>query len=205
MTQKIKDGTWIDEAGKKVPVEYVSPAARLKERHAATLLKEAKIINDRLIGFKKVINELCQEVFTKALNELNADPADSKGNITWFNFDRSIKVEVKVNDRIEFDDITINACKGKLDEFLSQALDSKTEFLKDMVTDAFSTSRGRLDSKKVMALTKYRNKIKNPLFQDALNLLEESIRRPDSKTYFRVFEREEDGSYRNIELNFSSI
>lgn len=205
MKQKVKDQVWIDESGKKVPVEYVTPSARLRERHAATILKEAMLINYRLSTFKTLINKLCNEVFTKALNELNADAADSKGNITWYNFDRSIKVEVKINDRIEFDDITINACKGKLDEFLSQALDSKTEFLKDMVTEAFSTSKGRLDSKKVMSLTKYRSKIQNPLFQEALNLLEDSIRRPDSKTYFRVWEREPDGSYKNVELNFSSI
>lgn len=205
MNQKIKSGIWKDEAGKSVPVEYVSPAARLREKHASTLLKESIAINNRLTAFKKQINKLCQEVIDKAMNELNVENS-SKGNFVWHNFDRSIKVEVKVNDRIEFDDITISACKAKLDEFLNESLgQSKVAFLKDMITDAFSTSHGKLDSKKVMSLMKYQSKIQDPIFQEALKLLANSIRRPDSKTYFRVWEREPDGSYKNIELNFSSI
>ena len=79
------------------------------------------------------------------------------------------------------------------------------EFVKDLVTDAFSTSKGKLDAKKVMSLLKYRNKIKDYQFQEALNLIETSIRKPDSKTYFRVWERREDGSYGIVDLNFSSL
>ena len=56
-----------------------------------------------------------------------------------------------------------------------------------------------------MSLLKYRSKITAPLFQEALTLLEGSIRTPDSKTYFRIWERKEDGGYVLIDLNFSSI
>ena len=131
--------------------------------------------------------------------------ADRKGNFTWFNFDRSIKIEVSISERIDFDDLAIKAAKEKLDAFLSESLDSKMEFVKDMVIDAFSTSRGKIDAKKVFQLMKYRSKISHPLFQEAINILSDGIRKPNSKTYFRIWERAENGSYQLIELNFSAL
>lgn len=204
MIQKVKDKQWKDETGRDIPIEYISPVNRLKERNAGALVKQAKQINKQLVDFKKSTVKLCAEVYAKMMDEFKTK-ADAKGNFTWFNFDRSIKIEVSISDRIDFDDLTITACKSKLDEFLSDTLDSKQEFVKDLVTDAFSTSRGKLDAKKVMGLLKYRSKIKAELFQEALNLLESSIRRPESKTYFRIWERAADGSYALIDLNFSSI
>jgi hypothetical protein len=204
MIQKVDNKVWKDEAGAEVPVGYISLGKRLQERSAASLLKEARQVNARLMAYKKRMIQLCSDVYTKAMQDYKAK-TDGKGNFTWFNFDRSIKVEVSVSDRIEFDDLAIKAAKEKLDAFLSENLDSKTEFVKDLVIDAFSTTRGKIDAKKVFTLMKYRTKIHHPLFQDALNILSDGIRHPESKTYFRIWERQGDGSYELIELNFSAL
>ena len=84
-----------------------------------------------------------------------------KGNFTWFNFDRSIKVEVSISDRIEFDDLGIIACKDKLNEFLDSNIESKDDAVKSMILDAFNNTKGELDAKKVMNLLRYKSKIKN--------------------------------------------
>ena len=204
MIQKVNQEEWIDETGKKVPVKYISIGTRMKERNASMLLRESKRINSNLKKFKKQMTDLCQAVLKKALEEYKAKTA-GKGNFTWFNFDRSIKIEVSISDRIAFDDVAIKVAKDKLDEFLGENLDSKTEFVKDLVMDAFSTSHGKIDADKVMSLTKYRSKIKHKLFQEALEVLEQGIRRPGSRTYFRIWEQDKDGKYKLIDLNFSSI
>lgn len=204
MIQKIKDQKWKDESGTFVPIGYISKGTRMKEHHAGVLIKEAKSLNKKLAEYKADVQKLCNEVYAVMLEEFKTK-AEGKGNYSWFNFDRSIKVDVSISDRIEFDDIAITACKNKLDEFLNLTLDSKQEFVKELVADAFSTSRGKLDAKKVMGLLKYRTKINAPLFQEALNLIESSIRRPDSKVYFRIWEKQPDNSYKLIDLNFSSI
>ncbi len=202
--QKTKDEKWIDESGQEVPIKYVTKPAREREKNASTIIKGAKTINRQLNDFKSDVIAICKDVYSKAMEEYNAK-ADSKGNFTWFNFDRSIKIEVSINERIDFDDLTIQACKSKFDEFLSINVSSKLEMVKEMVSDVFSTSRGKLDAKKVMSLLKYSDKITDPLFQEAVSLLKSSIRRPDSKTYFRIWERAENGSYQIIDLNFSSL
>jgi hypothetical protein len=204
MKQEIKDGFWINEAGDKVPVGYINKSDRLKERHAHTLLVRAKSLNEKLTEFKELSQRLNDEVLKAAMDDFKASPA-GKGNYTWFNFDRGIKIEVSVNERIEFDDLTIKACKEKLDEFLNANVESKHEMIKQIVTDAFSTTRGKLDAKKVMSLLRYKDKVKDALFLESMELLEKSIRRPESRTYYRISERQEDGSYHVIDLNFSSI
>ena len=204
MIQKVKDKSWTDESGAAVPVEYVTAGNRLKERSAAQLVKGAKAVNKSLQEFKDLMERLCGEVYKKAMEEYKAK-TDGKGNFTWFNFDRSVKIEVSISERIDFDDLAIKAAKEKLDAFLNENLDSKMEFLKDMVVDVFSTSKGKIDSKKVMQLMKYRSKIHHPLFQEAINILSDGIRKPESKTYFRIWERADDGSYQLIDLNFSAL
>ena len=202
--QKSSDQYWTDEKGIKSPYSRTTKAERLMENQSYQLAKEALKINQDLSKFKNNVKEVCQEVYDTFMAEKN-NTAPTKGNFTWFNFDRTIKVEVSINERIEFDDLTIIACKDKLNEFLKENVESKDTIIKEMVLDAFETSRGKLDAKKVMSLLRYRSKIKAPIFQEALNLLEQAIRRPESKTYFRVSTRNDAGQYEVIDLNFSSI
>lgn len=206
MIQKInkETKTWIDEKGAEVPCEYLSTGTKLKETTAATLSRQAKEISARLLKFKNEMQMRCDAVYKKAMEEYKAK-GESKGNYTFFNFDRSIKIEVSIAERIDFDDMAIKAAKEKLDLFLGENLNSKTEFLKDMVIDAFSTSRGKIDSKKVFSLMRYKTKIHDVLFQEAINILSDGIRRPGSKTYFRIWERDASGAYQIIDLNFSNI
>ncbi len=203
MIQKTNQESWTDETGIRCPIKHVKGLSRLKEKSAGTLLNNAKKINEELVAYKKQMKKLCEEIYEKAMKEMGVEK--QKGNFTFFNFDRSIKIEVSISDRIDFDGLLIEGCKSKLDEFLNSKLDSKEEFLKELVMDAFSTSKGKLDAKKVIGLMKYQSKITHHLFQEAMKLLADSIRRPDSKTYFRIWERAEDGEYNIIDLNFSSI
>ncbi len=203
-TQKSSTKLWEDEQGMKIPYTRITKVERLMERQSSKLMKEALKVNSKLSIFKTQIQDICNEVYEEFMAENNSDKK-RKGNFTWYNFNRSIKIEVSITERIEFDDLTIQACKRKLDEFLSVNVEIKDEFVKELVMDAFETSRGNLDAKKVMGLLRYKSKIKAPLFLEAMDLLEKSIRRPDSKTYFRIWVKDELGKYMNIDLNFSSI
>src|SRR5690606_39592899 len=55
---------------------------------------------------------LMYETFCKE----NGQIGKGKGNATFYNFDRSIKVEVSVDAPVKFDEMTIELAKAKLDE-----------------------------------------------------------------------------------------
>ncbi len=212
MIQKPKEKTWYDEKGIAVPITRVTALEKKKERYAGKLSDDAMDINAQLIEFKEELRSLSEEVYNdymeKYLKEVKAkgeEPKKQKGNFTWYSFDRSVKIEVDVNDRIEFDEMIIKACQEKLNDFLSDNLTTNQEYFRDLINDAFSTSHGKLDTRKVLGLLKHKSKIRQKKFQDAMDLLEQSIHSNSSKTYYKVSVKGENGDYKAINLNFSSI
>ncbi len=204
MIQEVNKGVWIDETGREIPVKYINKSDKLKERYLGRISKRAEKLHNDLFEFKAEVSKLGQEVYDKAMEDFKVS-GNGKGNYTLYNFDRSIRLETSINELITFDDLAIKASKEHLDVFFSENLDPKVEFIADLVKDAFSTTKGKLDTKKVMSLLKYKSKIKHESFQKSMVCLEEGIRRPSSKTYYRIAVRLDDGSYKNIDLNFSSI
>ncbi len=205
MQQKSTSEFWIDESGNRIPYNRTSATERLMERRSAQLLKEASALSEKLAKLKDNFRTFSDEVYQVFLKERSLEaPAERKGNYTWYNFDRSIKVEVSVSERITFDEMSITAAREKLSQFLDENIEGKLEFVKDLVNEAFQTSKGQLDTKKVMGLLKYRSKIKHQAYQDAMALIETSIRRPESKSYYRIWEKDRNGEYKLVDLNFSS-
>jgi len=203
-----KDSAWLDESGAAIPFNRTTPAERGREKSAASIYKEAKRLNKALASFKNLVRTLCDKAYKDALSELKVDPVDRKGNFTWFNFDRSFKVEVSINDRIEFDDLLIQAAQEKLRSFLATNTSGIDDMISKLIMDAFQTTRGKLDTKRVMNLVRYRSRLdqaKYPEFHEAIDFIEKSIRKPESKTYYRVWERDANGEYQVIDLNISSI
>jgi hypothetical protein len=202
--QKVSEKLWTDEKGQQIPVTRIDSLEKFQEKAAGRIWANAINLNDQLQELKAMFQELSEEVYQRTM-ERHKIKKPGKGNFTFFNFDRSIKVEVNINENIVFEDALIIACQSKLNEFLDAELSDKQDYFRSLINDAFSKQRGGLDAKKVLGLLKHRTKIKAALFQEALDLLEQSIRRPNSKTYYRVSERMEDGGYKVVDLNFSSI
>lgn len=212
MIQKPKDKTWYDEKRTPVPITRVTALEKKKERYAGQLSDTAMDLNAQLMEFKQELQSLSEEIYNeqmaKLLNEVKAkgeEPKKQKGNFTWHSFDRTVKIEVDVNDRIEFDSLTISACQEKLNDFLSDNLSSNQEYFRDLINDAFSTSHGKLDTRKVLGLLKHKSKIRQKKFQEAMELLEKSIYSNKSKTYYKVSVKDAAGEYQAINLNFSSL
>lgn len=203
--QKASDKVWTDESGTEIPYNRTTKVERLHERSSAKIAKAALDVNKRLVAFNDLISQLSQEAFDAYMKSKGIEKK-TKGNFTWYNFDRSIKIEINVNEPIVFDSLTITAAKEKLDEFLDANIESKNAFIKQMIIDAFETQRsGSLDTKQVLKLTSYEDKVKSPKFSEAIKLIREAIRRPKSKTYRRVWILDEAGKYQNVELNLSSL
>ena len=139
-----------------------------------------------------------------AMND-NLVKVDAKGNWSIYSFDRSLMLDVAVSTPVRFDDLTILAAQSILNEFLSETIESKLSYVKDFVRDAFSTSRGKLDTKKVVGLLKWQTKINSEKYDKACELIKKAIVRPDSKTYYRIFVKDGEGEYQCIDLNFSNI
>jgi hypothetical protein len=200
------ESSWIDETGISCPATRILKTEKFREKSAFKIYTQATKLSRELAAFKMELQSICAKVYEEALAAIKHESKrEPKGNFTWYNFDRSIKIEVNINETITFDDIMINAAKERLEEFFNQELSESQSFLRELVNDAFSTSRGKLDVSKVLGLLKHRSKTKAQAFHAALDLIEKSIRRPSSRQYMRVWYRNAANEYMLINLNFSSL
>lgn len=203
-----KNGTWTDESGIEIPANRISRAEKEREKQSEKILKSAQKVNKQLRDFYYLITQANDAVNRANVAEHKAHGKAvraGKGNFTWYNFDRSVKIEVNVNETIRFDEAKISAARELFDQFIDRNVSGTTDIVRQLINTAFANHKGGLDSKKVLSLLRYRSKIKDRDFHSALDLIEDSISRPDSKKYYRVWVKNEQGAYENIELNFSSI
>jgi hypothetical protein len=199
---------WIDESGLEIPENRVTKTEKLRERKASQLAKEARKVHAGLVALQKMFEQYSEEVYLATMAENGVSINDRKGNFTWYSFDRNIRIEVSIQEYIDFDHILISAAKQLFDEFLNDATEGIDEWVQSMIIDVFSTSSGRLDPKKVMNVIRNRKRLpanKYPNFHKAVDLVEKSIQRNRSKTYHRIAIRNSQGQYDNIPLNIQYL
>jgi hypothetical protein len=205
MNNQSKQKIWIDEAGTSIPISHIKKHEKVHEKITASLAAHAMKVSDSLAKLKEEFSEKIEAAFKAFIDEQKTIKDTHKGNITVYNFDRSVKIERRNSEPIQFDDMTIQAAKEKLEEFLKDGITAKDQVIKDMVLEAFSTARGKLDVKKILGLKRHADRIKDQRYHEAMKLIDQAIRRPDSATYYRVWIKNERGEYQSIPLDLAAV
>lgn len=204
-----KDKIWQDAKGLPVPYSRVLPPERKKEKYAKQLHDMAKKIETDLGSLWEHANAICAELYKEAMDALAAEgKAQTKGNFRWYNFDKSVRIEVDMQDRLEYDSLKLAAAKAKFDEYITKHTAGADDLITTLVADAFTNTKGRVDNKKIQTLISYKNRFtgaKYALWHQGCDLLIEAAEVVSSKRYTTFSLRQPDGSYKAINLNFSSI
>lgn len=203
--QTTVDGTWKDANGHLIPISRVSGTEKLFEKKAYALGKEAIEIQTKLLAFKSKIKEECIAAFDLIAKENNIDLEKNKGNFTFYNFDRSIRIERAFNQKIAFDLALIEIARIKLFDYFDNKLSNIDALVKEIALSSFQNTKGRLDTNKILNLLSYRTKVNKDEYSEVCDLIEKAITNPGSRVYYRVFIRNEQGGYDNVDLNFSSV
>lgn len=202
--QKSSDKLWQDESGQQIPYDRTTRYERAAEVSTYRIASEGQKIHEKLKAYKDFVRTEATRLYEIFVEE-NGQLGKGKGSATFFNFDRTIKVSVKVNELITFDENTISLAKDKLDEFLREGLDGAKDFVKPLVMEAFHQRNGSLDNKRVLGLKQHAHRINHPLYTEAMKLIDKSVRRPSTREYFQVWVLDSNGEYQDIQLNFASI
>lgn len=204
-TQSKNRDTWHDEAGNSIPYSHIKPVEKAYEKSTYNIAKKALKVSDHLKELKEYVQQSVAEAVAIFHAEYKGTKKEFKGNYTIRNFNDTIRVEVSVSNPIQFDDLTINEAKEQLDAFLKDGISSKNSALKEMVLDAFKTSSGKMDVKKILALKRYADRINDERYTKAMSLIDAAIRRPASATYYRVAVKNEQGQYKYIPLALADV
>ncbi len=194
---------WTNHKGQDVPFAYISKFDKAKETLINRQIKQADAVSQRLEKFKKEAMMEMDEMIELMYKQHGMErKTDSKGNITMYNFNKSLKIEVKVQDIIDFDD-RIQLAQTCINDFLTLKTQGADADLSTLVNSAFTTSKGRLDKNRVLGL--FQLKIKHELWEKAMELIKESITTNNTRRYISFYKRVGDDQYKLINLNFSSL
>lgn len=204
-----KDAVWTNAAGDQVPYKFVPKSDKVKEAHAGRIRKLALEVEKYLANLHQVMSEAFDSVSAMIKEEYEINKGkqkkQGKGSFTWYNFDKSIKIEADVNEIVKWDGALMTEALTLLNKYISGSLNDSNELIKALVNDAFSNSKNMIDSRKIFQLLKYETKIKDRNFLKACELIKQGQSLDKTKLYMRVWEKTQSGEYRNINLNFSSL
>lgn len=205
----VKNAKWQNAAGDEVPVKFVPKADKVKEGIAGNIYKAAIRAEATLLALHCMMRAAFTEVDALLKEEYEMKSGkkktNTKGNLVWYNFDKSLKVEANINDIVKWDDALMTEALSLLNDYISSNMSDANELINQLVQSAFANTKGMIDTGKVFQILRYESKIKHKQFQKACELIKQAQSVDKTKLYMRVWEKDSGNEYRNINLNFSNI
>ncbi len=194
---------YVDHAGNKVPEAYVDKFDKKKHHAAIKFHARAKELNKELLAFKTAMLKACDDIYDQALAENKIKPRENaNGSYSVCTFDKKLKIEVNVHGLLRFND-NIKLAHAKIKEWVSLKTDAMDDDMAIYVQAAFESTKGNLDTNKIISLMKM--KIKHHLWMEAMELIRKSIETNHTKRYVRISERQPDGQYKYILLDIAQL
>ena len=193
-----------DAQGGLVPVSAIKPIDLKRHEAVTSIMADTFKERDRLIEFKKSIWLRVQDFLAESAKDSGAKKyGGAKGNVTLTSFDGKYKVMVAVNDTIQFNE-KLQVAKQLIDKCIASWSEGANENLRAIVDDAFNVGKsGLVSTSRVLGLR--RLNIKDPTWKKAMDAITESMQVASSKTYMRFYERQSDGSYKQIPLDVANL
>lgn len=172
----------------------------LKDETVLRLVARAHRINLMMTDFKKDAFDDMQTVYA-ILQEYSSRHADGKGNFRLEYED--MRVTYKRQGKATFDERSHQAEKHIIDFVNSKfANDMDT---RDLIMSLLERKKGELDIHLVQKLYAMENRFNDSNWTRGIELLKESYQYSHSKDYVNFEKRDENGQWRTINLQFSSI
>ncbi len=207
MAKRMVNGVeyWEDGRGGLVEVAVIKPIDKKRDELVRDIMDKAFAERDRLRKLKAEIWESVQNFIIESEKDsgLKKKLGGTKGNITLTSFDAKYKVIVAVNDTIQFTE-KLQIAKELINQCISKWSSDARPELRALINDAFKVGKnGVVSTARILGLR--RLDITDPVWKKAMDAIGESIMVANSKSYLRFYERQGDGSYKQIPLDVASL
>ncbi len=201
--QSVPAGYMMDASGRLIPSDKVKQIDKERDRIVKEIVHEAKIHSSTLSKFKMATMKSIDSFAKKSSREYKVHLGGMKGNITLLSFDGKYKIIRAINENLIFDE-RLQIARQLIAECIKEWAKGSKDEIKVLIEDAFAVNKqGKLDRNRILGLRKL--KINNQKWRSAMDAISESLQVVGSKEYVRVYERQDDGSFRQINLDVASI
>jgi hypothetical protein len=205
MTQQavsIPGGYMEDSQGRLVPKSSIKAVDLERDDLVIDLMHRAQELALTLACFKQHAMADIEAFVELSGEQYGAKLGGNKGNVTLFSFDGRYKLIRSIDDYITFDE-RLQAAKHLIDQCLKRWSEGAGAEIRTLVNDAFQVDKtGRINTKRVLSLR--RMEIQDETWQQAMQAISDSVQVISSKSYIRFYERQPDGSYKQLNLNISA-
>lgn len=200
---QMPDGFRQDSKGRLVPENTIKPIDFERDALVSRLIEKVKEVQQQLKQFKALAFGDIAAFVDLSLEQYDVHLGGNKGNITLYSFDGQYKIVRQIQDSIRFDE-RLQAAKVLIDECIQSWSADSNDHLKILILDAFQVDKeGKISTGRVLGLR--RHDIKDEKWLQAMEAIAESINVVDSKSYVRFYERDKDGKYQAISLDFANV
>ncbi len=197
------DGYKTNAKGHLVPIEQIEEVDLLRDDFVRKAITGAMELSGDIATFKKQMTGDMDAFLDLSSEKYGVKLGGAKGNIQLKSFDGKYMLTREVAERIEFDE-RLQAAKILVDKCLREWTKFSPSEVQALITDAFQVDKkGKINTRRVLGLRKL--KIEHPEWQQAMQAIGDAITVTDSSVYHRFYERDENGKYQQIQVDFASI
>jgi hypothetical protein len=199
-SKSVKERTLTDAQGREIPVKVLHTEILEKDAAVKKAMDCALKLQERILSDKQKMIQIIENYLNDAARR---NGLEWKGNALLISFDEKYRIEMRFREKIQFG-IELQLAKQKIDECIKAWSADSSDNLKAIINEAFQVDkRGQLARYRIFALRRY--KIKDPVWKEAMELIDKAILVTSTKQYISFAVRDEAGNYNRIVLNFSAL
>lgn len=202
-TNNIPEGYRINAQGHLVPESQVKPLDKLRDEVVMNIIESARQQRQQLAAFKLNSMQQIADFIDLSAAEYGIEFGGAKGNVSLVSFDGRYKLLRAVGEHRVFDE-RIQAAKTLIDTCINQWSGGADEKIMALVDHAFRVNKqGKIDINQVLGLRQLN--IDDERWNEAMDAVADAIQVTGTSQYLRMYERQGDGSYKQISLDLAKL
>lgn len=200
---QIPEGYLMNAKGHLIPEDKVKEIDKIRDELVKRMVKHAKALNEEMKVTKRVLFDEFESFVELSAQEYDTKVGGEKGNTSLLSFDGKHKVQLAVSDNLVFDE-RLQVAKSLIDECLNEWTADSNDNIKALIGNAFQVDKeGKINTRRVLELRSLQ--ISDEKWLKAMNAISDATQVVSSKEYIRVYERDDEGKYQQISLDFSNV
>ncbi|GAP66291.1 hypothetical protein MBSD_n1595 [Mizugakiibacter sediminis] len=202
-TTDIPAGYRQDAQGRLVHESQIKPIDQARDALVAELVAKGRAVQAKLADYKRQAFADIDAFVALSAEQYGVHLGGRKGNVTLLSFDGRYKVVRAIAEHIQFDE-RLQAAKALIDTCLRDWTEGARPEIVTLVQDAFRVdAAGNIRTGNVLALR--RLDIADARWQRAMQAIGDAVQVVGSKSYVRLYERDDAGQYQPISLDIAGV
>ena len=202
-TESTPAGYRTNAQGHLVPESQIKPLDKLRDEVVMNIIEAARQQRQLLVEFKLGSMQKITDLIDLSSSEYGVEFGGTKGNVSLVSFDGRYKLVRAVGEHRVFDE-RIQAAKKLIDDCIGEWSGGADEKIMALVDHAFRVNKqGKIDINQVLGLRQL--DINDAKWNEAMDAIADAIQVTGTSQYLRMYERQSDGSYKQLSLALAKL